>query len=303
MIFAHFLTTLVLATAAFAVPQSLLRIPWGLSSHITRLMQLQYVKVPDTSLASKVSHVQYSTNWAGAIWESYPTGTFNKVVGTFTVPTLNGPDGSAMAWIGIDGSTCRSAILRTGIAFNLQNGVASYDAWYGWFPEYSRSFGNAISINAGDIIKLAVTASSTTDGIALIENMSNGQSVSKHLSSPSYPLCQQNAEWIVEDFESGGSLSSFCNFGTVNFIDAYAYTNDGQTLSPSGATELGITSSQNGQALTSVHVDYGRVSINRGELGLFPRLLELVMSVVTNIYYGSGAIISIIQLVQLRRIR
>jgi len=202
--------------------------------------------------------VQYSSNWAGAVWDSYPAGSFYQVTGTFTVPTPSSPDGSASAWVGIDGDTCGNAILQTGIDFNYQAGSVSYDAWYEWFPDFAFNF-NGISINSGDVIRLTVTASSTTSGTALIENLSNGQQVSQFITSSS-ALCEQNAEWIVEDFDSGGSQVPFCNFGTVSFTNAVAYLNGGGTISPNGATELDIL--QNGQVLTSVSESSDGVTIS-----------------------------------------
>lgn len=65
------------------------------------------------------THVSYSTNWAGAVL----TGSgYKTVVGTITVPTPKVPSGgsssttySASAWVGIDGDSCQTAILQTGV--------------------------------------------------------------------------------------------------------------------------------------------------------------------------------------------
>jgi hypothetical protein len=85
------------------------------------------------------THVSYSTNWAGAVL----IGTeYTEVTGTFTVPTPKAPTGgaaakdwSASAWVGIDGDTCSTAILQTGVDFSIQAGVVSFDAWYEWYPD------------------------------------------------------------------------------------------------------------------------------------------------------------------------
>ena len=53
-------------------------------------------------------------------------GTWKSVTGTFTVPTPSG-SGSASAWVGIDGDTCGTAILQTGIDFTVSGGSVSYD--------------------------------------------------------------------------------------------------------------------------------------------------------------------------------
>lgn len=121
-------------------------------------------------------------------------------------------------------------------------------AWYEWYPDYSHDF-SGITINAGDTIKLTVTASSTTSGKAVVENLTTGTTVSKSLTS-SYALCEENAEWIVEDYQENGSLVSLCDFGTVTFTNAYATTKSGTRVSPNGATLVDLE--QNNKVLTSV---------------------------------------------------
>lgn len=141
---------------------------------------------------------------------------------------------------------------------HFENGVVAYDAWYEWFPDRSYYFDNII-INSGDVIKLTVIAYSKTTGMAVIENLSNRQTVYQDLSYPFNPLCEMNAEWIVEDFSAGGALVPFCDFGTVIFRDAYAYLNGGGYVTPYGATEMGIV--QFGRVLTSVKESPGAVTI------------------------------------------
>ena len=67
------------------------------------------------------------------IWVMIPQNTFKSVTGTFVVPVPKAPSGgsggfySASAWVGIDGDTCDTAILQTGIDFTINNGEVSYD--------------------------------------------------------------------------------------------------------------------------------------------------------------------------------
>ena len=72
--------------------------------------------------------------------------------------------------------------------------------------------------------------------------------MTKELSS-SAALCQQNAEWIVEDYNVNGSKIPFANFGTVTFTSAKAASTSGP-VGPAGANLVNIE--QNGQILTSV---------------------------------------------------
>lgn len=175
------------------------------------------------------------------------------MTGTFVVPTPQTPSGgsgtySSSAWVGIDGDTCGTAILQTGVDFTVDGGSVSYDAWYEWYPDYAYDF-SGIDISAGDTITVTVTASSTTSGSAVITNESNGQQVSQDITSSS-ALCEQNAEWIVEDFEEDGGLVPFANFGTVTFSNAAATLVSGGSIDPSGADTIDIE--QNGEVLTSV---------------------------------------------------
>ena len=97
------------------------------------------VRVPSVEVAeidgalTNVTNADYSTNWAGAVLIG---SGYKSVTGTFTVPTPKAPSGgsssteySASAWVGIDGDTCSTAILQTGIDFNVRGGSVSFDAW------------------------------------------------------------------------------------------------------------------------------------------------------------------------------
>lgn len=95
---------------------------------------------------------------------------------------------------------------------------------------------------------MSVDATSTTTGTATVDNLTKGQSVTHTFGlGAQAPLCEQNAEWIVEDFLSGGTQIPFANFGNVTFANAQA-TDNGAVVGPSGATIIDIQ--QNGKVLT-----------------------------------------------------
>ena len=73
------------------------------------------------------------------------------------------------------------------------------------------------------------------------------------------PLCLQDAEWIVEDFEEGSSLVPFANFGTVTFTGASAKTASG-SVGPSGANTIDIE--QSNKVLTSVSTSSSSVTVS-----------------------------------------
>ena len=80
-----------------------------------------------------------------------------------------------------------------------------------------------------------MTTTSKTSGKATVTNKSTGKSVS-HTFSEQPELCEEDVEWIVEDFSVNGSLVPFANFGKVEFTDATAHTLAGKTVGPAGAT-------------------------------------------------------------------
>lgn len=177
---------------------------------------------------SQGANVEYSKNWAGVVREEPPpSATYTAVSATFTVPRPTATDNSndmqaVSAWVGIDGDTYTQAILQTGIDAYIQNGEETYDAWYEWYPKNAENFD--LDLTAGDIIVAKVESSSPSKGVAIIENKSSGQSVTKTLNAPSSTatLAGQNAEWIVEDFNSGNTMVPLVNFGKVDFTGAEA---------------------------------------------------------------------------------
>ncbi|KZP14588.1 hypothetical protein FIBSPDRAFT_912759 [Athelia psychrophila] len=254
MVAAQFLISIVLASAAITAPSA-----GRLASRLERRRtggNSQPIQRLPTPLNVNTTNTEYSSNWAGAVYDSYPAGTFTLVTGTFIVPTPTGGDGAASAWVGIDGDTCGTAILQTGLDFTISGGAVSYDAWYEWFPDYAYDF-SGISFSSGDTVTVTVTASSTTSGSAVIKNKTTGVTVTQQITSTS-ALCEQNTEWIVEDFEEGGSLVGFADFGSVVFTGASATTTTG-SIGPGSATLIDIE--QNNVILTSSSVDDSSVTV------------------------------------------
>lgn len=133
------------------------------------------------------------------------------------------------------------AILQTGISMTVQDGVATYSAWYEWFPDYMRTF-SSLKVGPGDEIRASVRAESSTRGTAMLENLSTGRSA-RHTwrdASNLGKLCQANAEWIVEDFSVGGELIPLADFGTVR-IDNSSYVANGQKRGLNNAKVVDIS--------------------------------------------------------------
>ncbi|KAF2166179.1 hypothetical protein M409DRAFT_55048 [Zasmidium cellare ATCC 36951] len=217
-------------------------------------LAVNYTTLDDRIKIEKSKNAQYSSNWAGAVEIST---SITQVEGTANFPEVSVPTGGnsnteygGSAWVGIDGDTCSTSILQTGVDWVIQGGQAQYAAWYEWLPEYSYNFD--ITVNPGDEIFMKVVANSKTSGTAYITNNSTGESVS-HTFSGETALCEENAEWIVEDFETVDSsgnaeLIPFAKFSTVTFEGA-SYVHGGTTSGISGASIMDIQ--QDGKVLTS----------------------------------------------------
>lgn len=173
--------------------------------------------------AENSTHV-YETNWAGAVIET--TGV-QSVTGTFVVPVPS-TDGSGAGWVGIDGNDCYTGILQAGVNWYKDGSNVTYVAWYEWYPA-SMEYWTDFVVDGGDSIKVTVTAESTRSGVALVENLTKKTNISHTFTSSETlsPICQTDAEWIVEDYLENFDFVEFADFGKVTFTDASVVTTAG----------------------------------------------------------------------------
>ncbi|KAM0263203.1 hypothetical protein ACHAQJ_001358 [Trichoderma viride] len=181
-------------------------------------------------------HATVESNWGGAILQG---SGYSAASATVNVPAGGGGSSAAgSAWVGIDGDTCDTAILQTGIDWY---GDGTYDAWYEWYPEYASDF-TGIDISQGDQIAMSVVATSLTGGSATLENLTTGQKVTQTFSRVTAgSLCETSAEFIIEDFEecdsNGGDCTSvpFASFSPAVTFSSASATHNGKAVSLSGA--------------------------------------------------------------------
>ncbi|KAL2864360.1 A4/G1 family peptidase [Aspergillus lucknowensis] len=207
---------------------------------------------------AETAAIAYSNNWSGAAREKpLAGGPYTAVSATFTVPEPTAAPGSnamqaGSAWVGIDGDTYSAAILQTGVDFYVENGQVHSDAWFEWFPDFAYDFD--LAVKTGDVIVARVESSSPSEGIAVIENKSTGQTATQTVRAPKpeATLAGQNAEWIVEDFQSGGSVVALADFGRVTFTGCEAEASNGETAGLDGATIIELK--QEEKVLTKVAI-------------------------------------------------
>ncbi|RDW87109.1 A4/G1 family peptidase [Aspergillus mulundensis] len=202
--------------------------------------------------------VAYSNNWAGVVRESAPPGgPYTAVSATFTVPKPTAAPNTAgiqagSAWVGIDGDTYSGAILQTGVDFYIENGLVHNDAWFEWYPDYAYDFN--LAVNTGDVIVAKVEALSPSEGVAIIENKNTGETATQTVGAPKAEATLQgvNADWIVEDFQSGDAIVALADFEQVTFTGCEAKAQNGDSLGLDGATIIELQ--QNNKVLTQVTV-------------------------------------------------
>lgn len=117
---------------------------------------------------------------------------------------------------------------------------------------------SGISVSAGSVVTVTATKTGTNSGTTTLT--SGGVTVSHTFSGQSSPLPGTSAEWIVEDFESGGSEVPFANFGTVTFTGSSAVVN-GATVTPGGDAATIIYLEENSKVLTATTVSGGTVTV------------------------------------------
>lgn len=153
------ITAILLAGSAAAAPGTAMRRARAEARASRKTLPPQ--RLEDAAAAGQSgtnnTNAQYDTNWAGSV---ITTSGVQSVTGTFTVPSPSS-DGSGSAWVGIDGDSCQTAILQTGIDWTVSGSSVTYDAWYEWYPDYSYDF-SGITVSAGDSITVTVVATSTT---------------------------------------------------------------------------------------------------------------------------------------------
>ncbi|KAJ7205464.1 peptidase A4 family-domain-containing protein [Mycena pura] len=267
---AFLLSRALLASTVFAVPTS--RLDGGIARRVGRQLATPFRPTETatstaTSSPSSTDPAVLSSNvWAGAGLES-PANTYQSITGTLVVPHLQPATGGAIegiyggsAWVGLDGMTCQTSLMATGIQFIYLNQTILANSWTEVYPNPAVTM--SMPVNAGDVVKLTLTATSSTTGTAVVQNLSSGQSSTVGLTSTA-PLCLADAEWIVEDFEEGTFLMPFADFGSITFSDASATTQDGGTVGPCGSGSHLIDMVQSGLqfasascAASSVTVDY-----------------------------------------------
>jgi hypothetical protein len=182
------------------------------------------------------SQQQLSSNWSGyAINAS--KGQVTAVGGSWVVPAVSGTNGQdSSTWVGIDGSTGGSTVEQIGTQQVIQNGQATYVAWYEFFGDQSPSGQKGpaynqvnipMNIQAGDSITATVElfSGSSSFDFFMQDTPAYGrptQYFSQILTTQYVAPQLSTAEWIMETPGANGQPTQSPSFGSVTFSRAWA---------------------------------------------------------------------------------
>jgi hypothetical protein len=220
-----------------------------------------------------------SPNWSGYA----VTASANQVTAvgaTWVVPAVTGTTGqNSSTWVGIDGFT-GSTVEQVGTQQVIENGKATYRAWYELWGDYDHTAGfkspgqptvagldyhqvniptSSINPQPGDTISAevyVVPGMKNTFVFRMTDTPANGGPVQNYQSLPQttqYVTPQlSEAEWIMETpQDSNGNTQQFPSFGSVSFSGAWETINGFTGPISSFGTAKAITLATGGKTLAT----------------------------------------------------
>ena len=173
-----------------------------------------------------------SRNWSGYAIDS---GTYTSVTGSWTVPTVTGPEHPGRArqfsstWVGIDGFN-NGDLIQAGTEQDWLHGAPFYQSWWEILPNDETPI-DTITVNPGDVMTVSLTQGAP-DWTITVTDTTNGQTFS---TKENYSGPMTSAEWIQEAPTVKGRIAPLADDGTFEFDNATANgVSPGFTSSDSG---------------------------------------------------------------------
>jgi hypothetical protein len=164
-----------------------------------------------------IVHERHGRNVTSHNWSGYAvtgaSGSVTDAKGSWIVPSVSCQAGDQYAsfWVGIDGYTSNT-VEQIGTDSDCVNGVATYYAWYEFYPHFAYTI-NTITVKPGAVISAEVSVTKK-GGFAVTITEATGHSFSVSTKMPNAQM--SSAEWIAEAPYSGGVLP-LANFMTASF--------------------------------------------------------------------------------------
>lgn len=112
------------------------------------------------------------------------------------------------------------------------------EGFFEWIPNPSSFFSvDSLDIHPGDEVQISITVHDSGHASALIQNETRLKGMDAEMTSATTlnnPLCQSNAEWIVEDFSvpnagPSGNIA-MANFSPIKWTNGYATIKNGSQI-------------------------------------------------------------------------
>jgi hypothetical protein len=138
-----------------------------------------------------------SANWSGYADTATANGTFTKVSGAWTTPsvTCSAEDQITSNWVGLDGFNSNTVEQLGTISWCFQ-GTPTYFTWYDMFPKGTVKVGTALK--PGDKIAASVTRTGTSYALKLTDSTTSGNNISVTKTCAATTCLDTSAEWISE---------------------------------------------------------------------------------------------------------
>jgi hypothetical protein len=159
-----------------------------------------------------------SLNWAGyAVTGS--GGSVTAVAGSWVQPSVKCGGGTTYAafWAGIDGFNSNT-VEQAGTLAECSRGVASYSAWYEFYPAASVTI-SGLPVKPGDAISVRVVYAGSSTFEVELSDVSAGHSYST--AGTVSNAARSSAECITERPSIAGSITRLANFGTAEYGEGY----------------------------------------------------------------------------------
>ena len=174
-----------------------------------------------------------SSNWSGyAVTAGRSAVT--DVNASWNVPPVScsGSNQYASLFVGIDGYNSNT-VEQIGTDSDCQGGVATYYAWYEFYPHFSYQIDLGARVGAGDVISAEVKSGNAGNFTVLLTDKTTGKSFSA--TAKMNNAKRSSAEFILEAPWSGGVVP-LPNFGTAQFGFGYTSVSGTSTATIGGST-------------------------------------------------------------------
>ena len=196
-----------------------------------------------------------NSSWSGGVVHATGSEKFTWVLGRWNVPDVApaaGGHGSwtALAWIGIDGGT---DVTQIGTLQSVTGSSKNCYAFWEWWPHTWQAIMN-FPVSFGDTMLGLLCLLSTTEAWFSLLNVTSGTHTGFTFTAPAGITSSENqAEWILERPEIGGTNAQLPNFGEIYFDSAMG--GHGLDFVAEGGTDTVINMVVNGTTVATTTVE------------------------------------------------